>query len=161
MEGELGNNGNVVYLNGYGLMEHFWSDRWNHQSATRMDFIFFNFDELYGLVTFLDGYTDGGIYLMDEKQYLVVDNFSIEYPEWAYNQALQYYVPIEISVSASTSTGLLEASGQVQRFQQVVPSGPYYNICGIRMSGTFTYSNRTIMTPTNGSGWGQNVSRNT
>jgi hypothetical protein len=160
VEGTLVNNGNSVQLNGYGVMEHWWSDRWNHESVMRMDWEFFNFDELYGLVTLLDGYTDGGVYLMKEQQYLTIDSFSVEYGNWAYNLEQRYYVPTEVSVSASTASGTLEVYGQVEGLQQVgFLHEPYYNICGIRMSGTFTYSNGTAMTLTNGSGWGQIITR--
>jgi hypothetical protein len=162
VEGVLVNGGKSILLNGTGVMEHWWSSRWNWKDFTRLDWAFFNFKELYGLVTDLvsnnDTYLDGGIHLMKEKQYLVVDIFSIEYPEWAYFPTGQYYVPTKISISASTSSGILNVTGQIQGFQQVVAGAPYYNIPGINMSGTFTYSNGTIMTLTGGSGWGQDIS---
>lgn len=160
VEGVLVSGGNTVQLNGYGIYEHFWSDRWDCRNVGHMDWLFFNFDELYGILFLLDGDTDGGIYLMREEQYLVVDNFSIEYVDWAYNPTGQYYVPIEISFSASTGRGTLEVTGQVRGFQQMgMGYEPYYNIGDIRMSGTFTYSNGTIMTLTNGSGLDQIILR--
>jgi len=53
----------------------------------------------------------------------VVDNFSIEYVEWAYNPAMRIYVLIEISVSASRGNGTLEVVGQVQGFQRIEKAG--------------------------------------
>ncbi len=160
VEGVFVSSGNIVQLNGYGLLEHFWADRWIPKDAGNMDFVWFHFDELYGLLTSIDDYTDGGIYLMREEQYLVVDNFSIEYLDWAYNPAKRFFVPIEISLSAITSNGTLEVFGQVQGFQHMASATePYYNISNIRMNGTFTYLNGTIMTLTNGTGWAQNISR--
>jgi hypothetical protein len=108
----------------------------------------------------MDGYTDGGIYLTKEKQYLVVDDFSVKYLSWAYNPAGQYYVPIEISVTANTDSGILEVAGKAKGFQQMRLGSPepYYNVADIKLSGTFTYSNGTTAA-LNGSGWDQIILR--
>jgi hypothetical protein len=162
VEGVLTNGENRVQLKGYGIYEHFWSDRWDNRNVGHMDWLFFNFDELSGIVYSMDGYTDGGIYLTKEKQYCVVDNFSVEYLDWAYNPSGKYYVPTEISISASTGSGTLEVTGQVQGFQQMRMGSPepYYNIADIKMIGAFTYSNGAITALTNGSGWDQIILRN-
>ena len=160
VEGVLVSDGNVVQLNGYGIYEHFWSDRWDNRHVGHMDWLFFSFDELSGIVYSMDGYTDGGIYLTKEKQYLVVNDFSVEYLNWAYNPAGQYYVPIEVSVTANTDSGILEVAGKAKGFQQMRLGSPepYYNVADIRLSGTFTYSNGTA-TALNGSGWDQIILR--
>jgi hypothetical protein len=161
VEGELVIGHKSIQLKGYGNFEHFWADKWDWRHTKHSDGVWFNFDELYGILFDVDDFTDGGVYLIKEKEYLVVDSYSVEYVDLAYNPMMNIDVPTKIHVIANTSKGVLEFVGQAQGFQNVSGKEGYYNIADMNLSGIFTYVNGTRLTLTNGSGWDQIISNDT
>ena len=83
------------------------------------DWIWFSFEKMYGLIFGLHGggYKDGGLYLVDEKEYLVIRDFDIDRPKWAYSPVLQNHIPTAVTIRALTDKGTLFLEGTAVRSQ--------------------------------------------
>ena len=131
------------------------------------DWIWFVFDELYGLIFEMHGggYKDGGIYLMEEKEYLTINDFDIDRPQWAFSPVLQHHWPIGITARAHTDKGSFFIEGEVLRSQPWGRINKYRPAMTmptadmeLRWKGSFTYSDGRTITLSNGRGGDEVIS---
>jgi hypothetical protein len=115
--GVLSIKGKEIHVKGVGVHEHFVQQHMAWAEMGWQDWIWFVSDEMYGLIFELHGgpYKDAGIYLIKEKEYLVVRDFDIDHPQWAYSPMLQHNIPIAFKVRASTDKGILLLEGDMIR----------------------------------------------
>jgi hypothetical protein len=161
VEGTITLDGKEVAVKGVGCHEHVQSDAIHWMEFGWQDWMWFVFDELYGLAFNMQGgeYKDGGIYLRNEKEYLVVKDFFIDRPKWAFSPTLQHQWPITFTLEAPTDKGTLFLEGDVVRSQ------PYYQVekhrqamtmpfadMDVNWRGTFVYKDGKKMNLTNGKG---------
>ncbi len=161
MEGTLTIGGKETHVIGVGIHECVTSSIQAWFEYGWMDWIWFHFDELYGLIFDMHGgkYKDGCIYLMKEKEYLVINDFDIDHPQWAYSPVLQHHWPIRISAKAKTDRGILFIEGDVLRSQTWRQQNKHRHAMNlpasdmeVRWTGNFVYNNGKKISLTNGRG---------
>jgi len=118
-EGFLIFGGNEIKVKGPGIHEHVVSEHISWMEFGWQDWIWFVFDEMYGLIFEMQGggYKDGGIYLRKEKEYLIIKDFDIDRPQWAFSPVLQHHFPVGFNARAHTDKGILCIEGYVVRSQ--------------------------------------------
>ncbi len=161
VEGVLSVKGKDIRVKGVGVHEHFVEQHMAWAEMGWQDWIWFVSDEMYGLIFELHGgpYKDAGLYLMEEKEYLVVRDFDIDHPQWAFSPTLQHPIPIGFKVRASTDKGKLLLEGDLirvlpwrrinkYRHALVIPSADTEFV----WRGTFTYEDGKTLVLNNGRG---------
>ena len=121
IEGTMTLAGKKIGVKGTGVFEHAYLPQHSWIEFIWLDWIWFNFDELYGLLfeTRGEGRQTGGIYLMKEKEFLPIRKLFIDHPQWAFSPVLQHQFPIAFSAEAHTDKGILFIEGDVVIFKGV------------------------------------------
>ncbi len=149
VEGVMTLEGKQISVRGLGVHEHIVTQHVAWAEMGWQDWMWFVFDELYGLVFFIHGggYKDAGIYLMKEKQYLVSRAFDIDHPQWVYSPFLQHYVPAAIKARVYTKKGTLHLEGNMVRMLPWRKTNKYRHAINIPCADTeFQWNGRFVYT---------------
>ena len=130
-EGSITIGGKEIRVKGRGIFEHVIAEYNAWMEIGWQDWIWFVFNDMYGLVyeVHTAGYKDGAIYLVKEKEYLIIRDFDIDHPQWAFSPVLQHHFPIRVQARASTDKGVLltewdvvrsQTWGQVNKYRPIV-----------------------------------------
>jgi hypothetical protein len=119
LKGTMSLGGKEIRVQGVAVHEHLVAKHIAWMEFGWQDWIWFVFDELYGLIFDMHGggYKDGGIYLRNEKEYLIVEDFDIDHPQWAYSPILQHQYPMTVKLRAKTQKGTLFLEGEMLKHQ--------------------------------------------
>jgi hypothetical protein len=148
LDGSITLGGKKIAVQGVGIHEHIIAENASWLEKGWQDWIWFFFDEMYGLLYDVKGgnFKDGGIYLMKEKEYLVVRDIKIDWPTWAYSPTLQHHLPMSIIAKAQTDKGALVLTGNAIKYlpwRKVNKYRPSMTNPGVDMefqwSGKFSY----------------------
>lgn len=155
MKGTLGLGGREVQVKGVCVHEHLIKQHVAWGEMGWQDWIWFVFEEMYGLIFEVHGggYKEGGLYLREEKEYLMVRGFDIDHPQWAYSPMLQRHIPVGIKMRAHTNKGSLLLEGELIRSLPWRRVNKYKHAVTVAAcdteftwSGKFTYKDgRTLM----------------
>jgi hypothetical protein len=160
-EGTMTYKGKKIGVKGTGVFEHALLPTHSWIEFIWLDWMWFNFDELYGLLfeSKGGGVQTGGIYLIKEKEFLPIKKLFIDHPEWAYSPVNEHQFPIKFSAEAHTDKGVLFIEGDVVRSQPMKQIDKYqygatmpFSDMGIDYRGTFVYNDGRTLKLNNGKG---------
>ncbi len=161
MEGTITIKGKKISVKGYGVHEHLVMRHVAWGEIGWQDWMWFVFDDLYGLIFNIHGggYQDGGIYLMKDKEYVVTRDYDIDHPEWAYSPFLQHHVPSKLKVRARNEKGTLHLEGDIVRILPWRRINKYRHAVSVpcadtefQWQGRFVYKDGQTLTLNNGKG---------
>jgi hypothetical protein len=161
VEGLMKINGKELHVKGNGIFEHVIAEQIAFMESGWQAWIWFVFEEMYGLVYHVhgSGYKDGAIYLRKEKEYLTLRSLDIDNAQWAYSPVLQHHWPVSIIARGVTDKGNISIKGDVIRSQtwgQIDKYRPAVTIPGsdmeARYTGVFTYNDGRTIDLRNGKG---------
>ncbi len=161
IEGSISIGGKKIGVKGIGINEHTFKPHTSWMEFVWMDWMWFVFDELYGIVFEVQGgnYKEGIVYFIKEKEYLIIKDFYIDHPQWAYSPAFQQYYPINFTADAITDKGTLSVEGDLVRSQPFTKMDrfkPSVHMIGgdmdLKFKGSFTFNDRRTIALNNGRG---------
>ncbi len=154
VEGLLKLKDKEIHVKGSGLVDHGISENLSWVESIWQDFVWFVFEDIYGLLYDVHGtgYKDGGLFLRNEKEYLIVKDHDMDNPQWAYSPVLQHHWPMAVSARAVTDKGILSIEGDATRSQtwgRVNRYKPGLTLPGsdmeVRFTGTFTFDDGRLI----------------
>ena len=162
VEGTITLAGKTISVKGVGIHEHVITEHISWLEFGWMDWIWFVFEDMYGLIFDMHGGAckKRMVYFRKEKEYLPLIDFDIDHPQWAFSPALHRQWPIAINAHAVTEKGTLFIEGNVLRSQTWTESVNRY-VPAMTMpaadmevpwKGTFTFNGGRVLTLNNGRG---------
>jgi len=165
--GDITINGTLIHLEGVGIYEHVWLKSMSFYEMKWMDWMWYHFDQGYGLFFHTDAIEDfsqwqNTIYLYGEKKAFPMISGTTTYSDWMYAPLLDCFVPDKIKITIELEIGWLEITGDCFIFQPIdserllggwEPRAFYAmgnDAC--HFSGTITYNNGTVLQLTSGIG---------
>jgi hypothetical protein len=161
VEGSMIIKGREIRVTGVGIHECSATPNMAWREYGWMDWIWFVFDDVFGLMLEVQGggYKDGFAYLTKEKQHVAIHDFEIDHPQWAYSPVLQHHWPTKVSARAKTDKGILSLEGKIIYSQPWAQINKYRRAItlpasdmGLTFSGQFTFNDGRSLSLENGRG---------
>ena len=159
VEGTLTIDGRTVKVEGAGIRERYVA---TDSSAAEIggweDWGWFHFDEAFGSMYDMRlGMKDQVVTLQEEGIYLPAGKMEIEHHDWVYVPRFGGFVPGVYRISIETEKGTINFSARAVNVRTWgvtgnVPDNPVATIAWDAVEGTFTYTDGTVKTLTNGFG---------
>jgi len=167
--------GKEINITGRGVFEHVWISALEFMKIRVMDWVYANFDQAYMFLCHCESISDNGtpyhyeegtLYLMEEKDYLVVRKLEFVPETWVYLNPFRRFIPSRQKVTVTTDKGTLEMKIQLSLYPQIAQTMrmeplTMHNITGwnimffdapIALEGKFSYTNGKTVELTGGQG---------